>query len=588
MHPLFRRFHALIATPRLPWVVAAVAVVLTLPALAAGFVIDDWFHQAMLRGIETPIGLPEPFLGMFDFLGGGPKRAHLLRNFGFGPWWLPDDLHARFLRPVTVVTHLFDQLVGPGSAVVAHAHSIVWSAAVVGVVALLYRRLMPAVSVAGLAAVLYLLDESRGLVTGWVANRSALVALVFGVCALLAHDAWRRRGWRWGQLLGPILLLAALLSAESGLATTAYLFGYAIFVDDGSLRQRLVRLLPYFVVVVVWRIVYSHLGYGASGSGLYIDPVTQPDRFLVAAARRFPILQLGQWTSAPTILFGFFPLWLKGVCVAVALVLLAGIGALLRPVLRESKTARMWATGMLLATVPICATFTSNRLLGFVSIGGSALLAELVSYYGVLGFSHTTNRSRLARWSVLLLAVPPLVTGPVALPASARLISYIDDLLFAPCQQVVPETPDINDRTAIFVNSNSLCVGYMAIQRVVEGRNRPQYVRLLASAIYEVAVTGVDDRTLRLTVDEGFHSHTADQLMRSGDDPLPKGHKVAIDGLTIEVLSHTKRGHVRTVQMTFDRPLRDPSLLWVATKDRTLGDFVPPRPGETIVLPAAF
>jgi hypothetical protein len=116
----------------------------------------------------------------------------------------------------------------------------------------------------------------------------------------------------------------------------------------------------------------------------------------------------------------------------------------------------------------------------------------------------------------------------------------------------------------------------------------PERVRLLASMIHEVHVTGVDRHTLRIAVADGFHSHAADQLMRSGDDPLPVGHTVALLGMSITVVDHTAAGHVRTIDARLDKPLTDPSLLWFATRDHKPVAFTPPAPGETIVLPAAF
>ena len=588
-----KRLWALAEHPKLPWLLFAASAVLTLPALSVGWVVDDWFHQAMIRGIQPPVPLPEPLLGMFDFLGGGPERAHQLRNHGFGPWWLPDDLHARFLRPITVLTHLADHAIAPTSAVFAHAHSIAWSAGTVAAVTMLYRRVASGTAVAALAAVLFLLDEARGIPTGWVANRSALPALVFGVLTLIVHVRWRRDGWRPGVVVGPLLLTMALLSAESGLATTAYLFAFAVHVDKGPLRGRLVTLLPYAAVVLAWRAVYSHMGYGASGSGLYIDPVAQPDRFLAAAAMRLPVLQLGQWVSVPTVAFGFFPGWLKGITVALSVGVLALVGVLLRPVLASKPSVRMWVVGSLLAGVPICATFTSNRLLGFVSIGGFGLLAELVVHHGLLGAQHVQEAAvqhvpRWRRWAILFFAVPPLVLGPAWIAVASTSVSQLNEALFAPCQRAIPEDPSIADKTVIFVNSNALCVGYTPVRRVVEGRPRPAYVRLLSSAIYEVHVVGVDERTIDVVVPDGFQSHTADQLMRSGRDPLPAGHVVALDGMTITVQDHTPAGHMKTVRVALDRPLGDPSLVWIATRNREPSPFTPPRPGQEVVLPAAF
>ena len=580
-------------SPHLPWHLALLSAVLTLPALWVGWHVDDWFHQALLRGVQLPAQTGDRWAGLFDFMGGDPTRTAHMRDGGFVPWWLPEGFQVRFFRPVTVATHLLDHLVMPTSAAFAHAHSIAWSAALVALVTLLYRQFHGLSAVAGLAALAYAVDESRGVPVGWIANRSALVAVFFGVATLLAHDRWRRADWTPGRWLGPLFFALALLSAEAGLATTAYLFGHALFMDTGTRTRRLARLLPFAALVVVWRLAYSAAGFGASGSGLYIDPVVHPVRFAIAAGSRLPVLLAAQWTSLPSMVASFMPPLITAVMVAGAVTVLVGVTWLLRPILRTSATARMWTTGMVLAAIPICATFPANRLLGFVALGGSALLGELAQHYGGPGLawlrSDAPRPSR--RWpgrAVSALVFLPLLTGLVALPAGTYAITGLDALLFGPCDVAVSRDAAIADKTVVFVNSNALCVGYMPVGRIVQGVPAPHRVRLLASAIYEVHVTGVDAHSLQIRAIGGYHSHPADQLMRSYDDPLPIGATVAVAGMQVEVLRHTASGLVDTVLVRFDKALDDPSLVWVATRDLVGGPFQPPRPGQTVILPAAF
>ena len=61
--------------------------------------------------------------------------------------------------------------------------------------------------------------------------------------ALSAHTRWRRAGGRAGALLAPGLLLLALLSAEAAIAVLAYWLAYAVFLDRGTWRGRLLSLL---------------------------------------------------------------------------------------------------------------------------------------------------------------------------------------------------------------------------------------------------------------------------------------------------------------------------------------------------------
>ena len=70
-----------------------------------------------------------------------------------------------------------------------------------------------------------------------------------------------------------------------------------------------------------------------------------------------------------------------GVCFASfgAVACVAMLAAALAPLLRRDREARFWTLGMVLALLPISATFPANRLLFFVGLGAMALLARLLA-----------------------------------------------------------------------------------------------------------------------------------------------------------------------------------------------------------------
>jgi hypothetical protein len=127
----------------------------------------------------------------------------------------------------------------------------------------MYGRLLSS-WVAGLAALLYALDCTHGVVVGWVAARNAILATLFGILSLICHDRWRRSQWQPGVLLGPGLLLAALLASQAAVATLSYIAAHAIFLDTGRRSRRLASIVPYAAVTGAWQVVYAKLGYGFS------------------------------------------------------------------------------------------------------------------------------------------------------------------------------------------------------------------------------------------------------------------------------------------------------------------------------------
>ena len=63
-------------------------------------------------------------------------------------------------------------------------------------VALLYRRILGPTWVAGLAALLYAIDEAHAAPAAYIANRNALIATCFGVLCLLCFARARQERWR--------------------------------------------------------------------------------------------------------------------------------------------------------------------------------------------------------------------------------------------------------------------------------------------------------------------------------------------------------------------------------------------------------
>ena len=301
----------------------AFALLLALPTLASPLSSDDLIQRVRVRTDLSFPGFDGAASDLFVFASGTPEQRTQLMEQGVFSWMVPEGLKLAFWRPLSVVTHQLDFALWEESSVLIHAHSLLWFGLLLVVAGRLYQRFHPP-AIAGLALALYAFDDARGMVLSFAANRNALIAAFFGVCALLAHDRWRREGWRPGALLGPALLGAGLLAGESAIATTGFLFGHAVSLQRGPLRRRLACLLPYAAVVVAWQLCYSAMGYGTWGSGLYVHPLRQPGMFVAKLFERAPILAAAQLAGPPSDVWiglppGAAPLIFYGVSVGVAL-----------------------------------------------------------------------------------------------------------------------------------------------------------------------------------------------------------------------------------------------------------------------------
>ena len=283
----------------LPAVAAIMAVVLTLPALSVGWMLDDYYHRAVLLEIPRFRDLLGPPAEMFRFFRGDPVRMGRLMDLGLFPWWTDPDIKAEFLQALTVLTHRLDYMLWPDSPVLMHAQSLFWLGTAVAAAAALYRRIMGPTWVAAVAALLFAVDDARGTTVGFLANRNVLIAATFGFSAVIFHDRFRRDRSRPAAFLAPLLLLAALFAKEEGLGTCAYLAAYGLFVDRAGWWRGCLALLPYAAVVVAWRALRSAWGYGVWNMGVYIDPLTDPGRFATALVYRAPYYSSASGRGSP-------------------------------------------------------------------------------------------------------------------------------------------------------------------------------------------------------------------------------------------------------------------------------------------------
>ncbi|MDP6779618.1 MAG: hypothetical protein QGI83_22880, partial [Candidatus Latescibacteria bacterium] len=527
-----------------PVCASAFGFVLALPALWVGLVVDDHVHRLVLQEAWDFSATALSPSDLFAFLDGDASRTQRLRDLGVIPWWSIDGLRIAFWRPISSLSHSLDYWLWPDSPALMHLHSLIWFGALALLVGLLYRRLHVVPWVAGLAALLYAVDDARAIPVGWVANRNALLATCFGVACLIAHDRWRREGWRPGAVVGPGALGCGLLAGEMAVGSLPYLLAHALFLDEGHRKQRLLGLVPYVVMTGIWMAAYRAMGYGTWGSGYYIDPGTEPLWFAGAVMERFPILLLDQWALPPSGIAVFLSpdglraLWIAGI---VGTVVLAAIVLLL---LRGSRLAGFWGSGMILSLVPACATVPNGRLLMFAGIGGMGLVAQVIAGDGEGTEARDNGRRRgiLSRGLAGLFVVIHLVLAPVLLPFSVWNNAGSRPFVDVPADSAPMDASVVDDEVVIVNPPFPFFAHYLQTVRALKGGPIPGHVRVLAPGTRAVDVLRADERTLVITPERGFLSAPFDGLFRGDRYPVAPGDRVQLSGLTAEVLEATPSG----------------------------------------------
>jgi hypothetical protein len=557
--------------------VAVLAALLTSPSLRTGLVFDDYFFAVVLR--KLPLTLPQKRpLDLYRFADGDPKTARALMDTGTFAWTSDPSVRNAFLRPLSALTHVLDYAVWPRCATAMHAQSILWLALAVAGAALVYRRLLGATWIAGLAALLYAVDDAHGATVSWLANRNALVAAALGFPVLWLHDRWRKDGWRLGAWLAPALLAIDLLAGEAAIAVAAYLAAYAIHLERGAWKQRASTLAPYALVVVAWRVVYAAFGFGVVGSDLYLDPAHEPLLFLAAFPRRYPALLLGQLALPKPDSAEIYALISPSLTLAMtvfAFVVLALLALAFANLWKRDAVARFFATGLLLAAVPIAATAPGDRLLLFVGLGAMGLIAQLIA-------SATTPRERAAATFFVALH---LVLAPVLLARKSKALEgpTPQDLV----DRAIPTDPGVATKTVVIVNPpNDGFAGAVVATRLVRGEPGPRYVLPLAGGTTALEVTRVDARSLRVRPDDGFLQFTFDRNWRRLDRPLLPGSTVELSAMTVTVLDATDDLRPQTALFRFNAPLEDSSFVWRRWNHGAYAPWTPPAIGETVHLAA--
>jgi hypothetical protein len=582
----YRFFKDLLSRPGVERWIIGVSLFLMSACLNTGLAADDLLHAMMARGSHAIEGFARHPLDLFRFT--DARNTELLMRDGILSWWTDPNAQLSFFRPVASFTHYLDQLLWPDNGWLMHLHSMLWGLMVFLGVLALYRRLIPLRWVAMLALYLYVLDDARAWFGSWVAARNAVTATAFSVWALVYYHRQHTEGFRAGAWLGPLFLVLGLLSGEGAVSTCGYLFAHALYLQKGPLAPRLLTLTPYAVCVVAWRGMYRALGYGVSGSGLYVDPVNDPLRFLGALAEHGPVLMFAQlggpWSDVWTALF-VWP-WLGKLIIVSGLGMIGLLGYALVPLWKVDPLVRFGTLGSVLSVLPAVATFPADRLLTWVAIGACIVLARLLAGY----IEHdpvlepTPRRRGLMHAVAFHVMLSSLWVAPPVLASRARGNMALRDVL-GRCDAGVPQDAAVARRTLVFINPPAVPLfAYIPIMRAAEGRPWGRLAHMLASGTTELEIERPDAHTLRIAPRGGFLLNPASQLLRVPDRGFHAGQTIKLSELVVTVTRLTPDGRPAEILARFERALDDPSFEWLQWSVTTYGPWQPPAVGETVHL----
>ncbi|HRK34019.1 MAG TPA: hypothetical protein PLJ47_05420 [Candidatus Hydrogenedentes bacterium] len=594
---------------------AALGVFMGIWSLQNGFCTDDHFVRALYKGFPELDGIYRTSLETFSFSKGNPVENAWLRDKGVFPWWAVTEAKLHFFRPAASLTHWLDFQVFGDNPMPMHAHNVFWYALLCALLFVLYSDLLKRPWVAAMATLLYAVNETNGTAIGWIASRNTLMVACASAAVLIAHNRWRTSTKdRWA--VGAIICYGlGLLCGEGAISVCVYLFAYALFLDTANARTRIVSLVPYFIISVIYLGLHRYYQFGSAGSAWYADPGSDFSGWLRMVAQNAPILfftELLYWPSVllvvgPPLVYAYF---------ALMLLLTFAILALLGRTLKNSATARFFLTGAILSLIPVSAVIAQPRVLTISAIGAMALVAEFLAHWMngkqffrlvAIVFGLTVVVRIIDGWLrlgfFLYLIVPIALAAifywllnhgernyaclpqgklPRIFAGALFCIWIIAHVIIAPNAMYVqtrihgssgrkldaayatlPSDESIRDKTLIVLQApNDFTSYYFTLARSGDAKPLPQLTRVLSTGLRPLTIERTGPNTMVMQTTDGFIAQRETSIYRSRQFPMREGESVELSNATVLVTKTDADGWPLEATFTFSEPLDDESFLW--------------------------
>ena len=479
--------------------------------IRGGLYADDYVHASYFlgndvlaeKGFLDGIGVGDfgrLLSDQFNFFDPSAENYQSLMNFGMLPWWASQDAVLHFFRPLAVVTHYIDYQLWPDNTHMMHAVSLLWYALGLCSIYLLYRGVGIERSVAVLALLLVILDHSIFQVVTWIAARSMLLVIAIGFFSVYAYHR-SIESWRW-YAASFIALLLALLSAEGAVAICAYLGAYMFTLDRRAWAKRILHLLPFAVLAILWRIYYQSQGYGAYGVDFYLDPGREPLEFLKVAVYRLPG-NFFELSSGIDFISGQIRQDIRRLFAVFGVLAFISFFWLVLPQLRRDRKLQFFLLASYLALIPGLAIALAPRVMIVPNVGFAVLLAYIAQ-------SAFDGKYQGARQVFAKVVVGYIVIVHILL--SAALAAFVTIKMVKPEEKT--ENPrgyvdigvtDFVDKRVVILNAQKpFWLAFAAHQLEKDGRDLPASLRVLASAFYPIEITRVAGYELLMIAKPGF------------------------------------------------------------------------------------
>lgn len=468
---------------------------------------DDFLIRAYVTG-EHPQFLHEEskankLANAYYFFGSDRNKTEKLKEYGALPWWSDDSASMSMFRPISALTHYIDYAFLNGNFFLIQLHSFFWLCFLFFSLVSFYKKFnfMPWILV--LASAMFIIDLSHMTNFYWLAARNVFISTAFGLLAVRFHMQWRERQNYVNFFSAILFFCLSLLSAEAGIAAGAYLLAYALFLDEKKPIRGLLSIVPYGILLIIWRVAYQVFQYGSQNISLYVDPVNSLQEFLLLFFQAALLIITAVISGMGSMLSGMSKEvegWylVFGACLLIFSTIL--IMPLLRHKTKESAQLRFFYAGFLFSVIPFCALSTYTTRSGvFAYVGFSVLLAALINQYWQDKNFKIIKRLFIAFALICHLLIPAVLSIFVSLNPNDNnnLIKTEADLEHA--------LPSSRDKYTVYLNYPSeVNAMFLPYTWQAEGYDEPLGLIRWAPGLNTYTLTRVSERGFILTSDYHF------------------------------------------------------------------------------------
>lgn len=498
--------HCLIKSPyKSLWLLLLFALILHSSGLIKGsFHADDYVHAAMFTDAQDlkRLGVLEGInnknvwslaQNQFNFFDPVSANYQALRDYGILPWWTDEKAKIHFFRPLATLTHWLDYQWFPKNPYWMHSVSLFWYLLSLLAVFAFCRQFGLTQGQSLFALLLVTLDVSSIHTVGWIAARNSLIVIALGLFSLTAFNkSTENKRWYIPSLL---LFIACLLSAEASITICLFFAAFTLSLDPRPMLSRLLAVLPFAIITLVWRLYYSSQSFGVSNVDFYTDPVnlvlsslnhpfeTLSQSFLLYNQRFFELVTgLEALTGQLNPEYRWITQLLGGLFLGIFLWLIFQN--------KESKPVRFFAMATLLGVLPTLLSTSPMRglLLPFISFSAVFVLIA----------SNKTNKGLLKKLSVITVLL-----------FSVGFALIINLWLFFIQMQPKAETsqfPSISpNKNLVIINGHRLFkLTYWPFEQSYYGRPLPKSFHILSLDFYDARLTRISENQLLVTKSPHF------------------------------------------------------------------------------------